>query len=173
MSLLESLPEPIHTNILLWQKNPILATCSVGDGGATQRPFFTAAHDRTTWPSFERYTHEGIDLPAQVAEALSFFPADRELYLPSGWTIMSVEEMRRLGALYVEHGQSMVQPFAHLYLGMGHIKVFACRPQTLQTFVYRDGGSNGYDRDDNFLQVVGYNANDIVKKKRELPKLRS
>lgn len=167
----DSLPDDLQRDILLWGNNPILAVCSVGDGGATHRPFYAASHDSTTVPSFERYVHERIVLPHEVQEALSFFPADRELYLPSDWTIMSIDEMRRLATLYAQNGQLRVQPFALRYEGMGHISVFACDPQTMQTFVYPDGGSNGYDRQDNFIRVIAFQDADIAARKADLSNL--
>ena len=54
---------------------------------------------------------------------------------------------------------------------MGHVNVFACCPDTLETFVYHDGGSNGYDREDHFQKVIQFTSVDVAQKKRNLSEL--
>lgn len=90
---------------------------------------------------------------------MSFFDASTELYVGE-WTIMSIAEMRRLREAYEADLQTLVTPFAHRYMGLGHVEVLAWNPEDRVVFRYQDGGSNGYDRQYNYSRVIKFSAAD-------------
>lgn len=156
--VLPSLPSELVRRLLLWRTNPILRGCATGRGGATERPFFHADAQDVT-PTIEEFRH-AISLPSPVEEAMSFFDANTELYVGK-WTIMSVAEMRRMREAYEADSQALVTPFAHRYVGMGHVEVLAWNPHDRVVFKYSDGGSNAYDRRDNYHRVLTLSVDDI------------
>ena len=152
---MDTLPPDLSGRILAWNTNPILQRCTTGDGGGTQRPFFARNTHDDSKPTFEPRHAHNVPLPPSVQEAMAYFDEDTELYIDD-WTIMSVTEMRRIRQEYVARGQNLVQPFAHTYMGMGHVRVLSYDPVHHVAFAYMDGGSSGYDRQDNFEAVCAF-----------------
>ena len=157
----EEIPDVLKSKVLRFASHPILSVCKVGEGGATQRPFFHPIEDENVTPHFEEEQTHNVPLPKLIEETMVYFDSTVELYLKH-WTIMSIDEMKRLKQGYEENGQNLVQPFAFQYHGMGHVKVMAYDPVHDVTFTYMDGGSNGYDRHDNYVRVVNFTKEDIA-----------
>ena len=72
------------------------------------------------------------------------------------WTIMSLTKALEIYEAYKKDGQERVFDFAYRYMGMGHIEVVACDTQTHNLFYHRAGGSNGWDREYNFQEMVKF-----------------
>lgn len=77
----------------------------------------------------------------------------KEIYIHN-WTILSLDEAINKYNLYCSHNQSKIFDIAYIYMGMGHIKVLSCDLDTHLLFFRPDGGSNGYDREDNFNKLI-------------------
>lgn len=155
---MDSLPVELKTNFNAWSDNPILKRCKSGVGGGTSRPFFSR-NDKEIVPNFETFDHE-IKLPPIVQEAMRFWDAATELYV-NAWTIMSINEMKFYRDAYLKNKQTLVTPIAYQYHGMGHVKVLAYCDEIDVTFTYMDGGANGYDRHNNFLNIINLTEKDI------------
>ena len=77
----------------------------------------------------------------------------KEIYI-NDWVIMSLEHAMEVYNEYCEKGRKDVFDIGYIYLGMGHIGIIACDLNTHLLFYHRGGGSNGYDREDNFQEVI-------------------
>ena len=77
----------------------------------------------------------------------------KEIYIHN-WTILSLDKALENYNLYCSHNQSKIFDIAYTYMGMGHVKVLSCDLDTHLLFFRPDGGSNGYDRDDNFNNLI-------------------
>ena len=86
----------------------------------------------------------------------------KELYLGE-WTIMSaVNAIKRYEEL-CELGRRDIFDIGYKYMGMGHITVLACDLNDHLLFYRPDGGSNGYDRENNLNNLIKYGATDYEK----------
>jgi len=83
---------------------------------------------------------------------------DVEVYLGE-WTIMSLTKSLENYKKYCEDGQEKVFDVALTYMGMGHVMVLSCDLENHLLFKRRDGGSNGYDRDANYQDLLKYDKN--------------
>jgi len=72
------------------------------------------------------------------------------------WTLLSQDKALADYQGYVADGQHRVFDIAYRYLGMGHIQCLACDLQTHNLFYHRDGGSNGYDREYHYKQMLEF-----------------
>ena len=52
-----------------------------------------------------------------------------------------------------DYNQKNVLDFAYSYIGMGHIYVYFIDLRTNNIYKRRDGGSNGYEREDRFVEI--------------------
>ena len=55
---------------------------------------------------------------------------------------------------YKTSGRENVFDFGFRYMGMGHIEVVSCDLDDFKIFFHPAGGSNGYDREHNFNDIV-------------------
>ena len=55
---------------------------------------------------------------------------------------------------YCENGQKDIFNIGYRYLGMGHIQVISCDLNSNLLFYRPDGGSNGYDRMENYNEII-------------------
>lgn len=77
----------------------------------------------------------------------------KEIYLKN-WTIMSLENAMEVYKEYCNNGRKDVFDIGYVYLGMGHIGIISCDLNSHLLFYHRGGGSNGYDREDNFQNII-------------------
>ena len=82
---------------------------------------------------------------------------DIEVYIGE-WTIFSLNRALEQYEHYCKDNQTKVFDIAFAYMGMGHIMVLSCDLENHLLFKRRDGGSNGYDREDNYKEVINYNS---------------
>jgi|TARA_B110000858_G_C17461267_1_gene318548 hypothetical protein len=80
---------------------------------------------------------------------------DIEIYV-NDWTIMSLNEALAKYEHYKNDGQENIFDIAYVYCGMGHIDVLSCNLHNHLLFMRRDGGSNGWDREYNYLQAKNF-----------------
>ena len=152
------------------RKNKILeilknARVSSDSYDSTQQPFFAPNPETelniTSTRDNENKNKEIIDLsilPKGVNRNIIllyqiFNEKNKEIYL-NNWTIMSVNKAMEFYNYYCENNQSTIFDIAHQYIGMGHIRVLSCDLKTHLLFVRPDGGSNGYDREHNFTNLI-------------------
>lgn len=74
---------------------------------------------------------------------------DREIYIKH-WTLLSLEKILGLDSTYKESGIENVVDLGYMYHGMGWVIVVFYYIKTGKLYFRMDGGSNGYDRKENF-----------------------
>ena len=84
---------------------------------------------------------------------------DVEVYI-GDYTFMSLTKCLENYKHYCDNNQHSVFDIAYRYEGMGHITVISCDLNNHLLFERRDGGSNGYDREDNFQDLLKYKTGD-------------
>lgn len=77
----------------------------------------------------------------------------KELYIGE-WTLFSLEYALEIYNEYKKNGQSNVFDIGYKYLGMGHIELISCDMKSHLLFYHRGGGSSGWDREENFKEIV-------------------
>ena len=78
---------------------------------------------------------------------------EREVYLGE-WTIMTIKRAFEIYEEYKKNGQYNVFDFGFRYMGMGHIEIISCNLKDYSIFFHPGGGSNGWDRESNFQDIV-------------------
>ena len=84
---------------------------------------------------------------------------DVEVYI-GDYTFMSLTKCLENYKHYCLNNQHSVFDIAYRYEGMGHITVISCDLNNHLLFERRDGGSNGYDREDNYNELLNYKTGD-------------
>ena len=87
---------------------------------------------------------------------------NKEIYLGE-WTIFAFNNALDLFRTKCKEGQKDVFDIGFRYLGMGHIELVCCDLKTHLLFYRRDGGSNGYDRENNFKDVINKSTDNYDK----------
>ena len=78
---------------------------------------------------------------------------DKEIYIGE-WTLMSINEAIKIYKDYCENNQKNIFDIGYRYMGLGHIEVISCDLNSHLLFYRPDGGSNGYDREYNYKNVI-------------------
>ena len=78
-----------------------------------------------------------------------------EVYIGE-WTIMSLNQCLERYKGLCNDGQTNVFDIGFRYAGMGHIEVLSCNFYNSLLFYRPDGGSNGWDREANYKEVVNF-----------------
>jgi hypothetical protein len=78
---------------------------------------------------------------------------ETEIYIGE-WTIMTIKRALEIYEEYKKNGRENVFDFGFRYMGMGHIDVVSCDLDDFKIFFHPAGGSNGYDREHNFNDIV-------------------
>ncbi len=127
------------------------------DYDSTNQPFFLGDSDKQNF--ILNYNHKNIDkLPSGLnRNIINIYTIlgspEKEIYL-NNWTIMSLNKCLEIYQLYCNNNQYNVFDIGYTYMGMGHIKMISCDLNTHLLFYRYDGGSNGYDREDNFQKLI-------------------
>jgi hypothetical protein len=79
----------------------------------------------------------------------------KEIYIGE-WTIMTLERAMEQYGHYCKDGQKRVFEIGFRYMGMGHIELVSCDLETHLLFYHRGGGSNGWDREANYKDIIKY-----------------
>lgn len=78
---------------------------------------------------------------------------NKEIYL-NEWTIMNLNDAIKIYEKYCKDGQKNIFDIGYKYEGMGHITVISCDLNNHLLFYRPDGGSNGYDRELNYKNLI-------------------
>ena len=81
-----------------------------------------------------------------------------EVYIGK-WTIISLNNALERYNQYSKDGQKQIFDIGFQYHGMGWIKVLSCDLNNHLLFYRFDGGSNGWDRDNNYKKILNYDSN--------------
>jgi len=144
------------------QINKILAvlnntTISSIDYVSTKEPFFWNDNNKE---AFQQFNNLFVD--AQIPEGLNnnikiiyqiLGHQKREIYY-GPWTIMSLNEALEHYKVICAKGQTNVFDIGYRYEGMGYISVLSCDLTNHLLFYRPDGGSNDYDRQYNFNELI-------------------
>ena len=79
-------------------------------------------------------------------------------YVINDWVIKSLNEVIEHHNIMKEFTNKRIIDLFHLYVGMGHYHVIAYEIESNTFFIRRDGGSNGYDREENFSFICNYDC---------------
>ena len=132
-------------------------TISSIDYVSTKEPFFWNINNRQ---AFQQFNNLFVD--AQIPEGLNrnikilyqiLGDQKREIYYGQ-WTIMSLNEALERYKVICAKGQSNVFDIGYKYEGMGYISVLSCDLNNHLLFYRPDGGSNDYDRQYNFNELI-------------------
>lgn len=139
---------------------PILknAKISKGEHDCTQEPFFNRDEGEDFDIDFKQIDDvpEGLNYSVRLLFEIIGAP-EKEVYI-GPWTIMSYNKCMENYKTYCENGQKIVFDVALMYIGMGHVIVLSCDLDTHMLFYRRDGGSNGWDREANFKDLLKYDG---------------
>ena len=78
---------------------------------------------------------------------------EKEIYIGC-WTIMSVKNAIERYKELCNLNRSDIFDIGYQYMGMGHIKMISCDLNNHLLFYRPDGGSNGYDREENLKKLL-------------------
>ena len=82
-----------------------------------------------------------------------------EIYLGE-WTFLSLHKSLQNYRQYCDDDQKNVFDIGFRYLGLGHLEILSCDLTNHLLFFRRDGGSNGWDREDNYRDLMNYKTGD-------------
>ena len=104
-----------------------------------------------------------IDLSKDIQDFLINNNAiDRELYI-NNWTFFPINKIIERNKIYEEDSIKNIIDIAFIYMGMGHINVAFYDTKLKKILVRWDGGSNGYDRLENYNKIKLYDSSSIKK----------
>ena len=84
---------------------------------------------------------------------------DVEVYI-GDYTFMSLTKCLENYNEYCKNNQHSVFDIAYRYEGMGHVTVISCDLNNHLLFERDDGGANGYEREDNYKDLLKYKTGD-------------
>lgn len=87
---------------------------------------------------------------------------NKELYL-SEWTLMSINNALKRYDELCKLNRKDIFDIGFKYEGMGHITVLSCDLNSHLLFYRPDGGSNGYDREDNLNNLINNGSSNYKK----------
>ncbi len=86
----------------------------------------------------------------------------KEIYIGE-WTIFSLKFAIEQYNLLCKANRKDVFDIGYRYLGLGHIELISCDLSTHLLFYRPDGGSNGYDREFNYNNLINNGSKDYNK----------
>jgi hypothetical protein len=130
---------------------------SCNDYDSTKQPFFScnSSHNKfnINFQSLSNYNiPESLNRNIILIYKILGDPT-KEIYLGQ-WTIMSLDKALKNYKEYSKNGQNNVFDIGYKYVGMGHIDVISCDLKSHLLFYRPDGGSNGYDRQANYQNLI-------------------
>jgi len=123
---------------------------------STLEPFFQKREKNDYELDFKELPElpEGLNRHMKIFYGLVGNPSV-EVYI-GDWTFMSLNKCLEIYKDYCDNGQKSLFDIAYIYAGMGHIKLIACDLNNHLLFERPHGGSNGYDREDNYQKSLVY-----------------
>ena len=134
-------------------------TISTNNYTSSDKPFFI----KNSTESFTQYNELKLQIPENLNNNVKliyeiFGNEKKEIYLDE-WTIMSLEEALKRYKDLCAQGQNNVFDIGFRYIGMGHVEMISCDLQSHLLFYRPDGGSNGWDRENNFNDLIQKGSN--------------
>jgi len=83
---------------------------------------------------------------------------NKEMYIEK-WTFFSITKILELVKHYIENDINNIVDLGFMYYGMGHVKVVYYNKISKKIYFRMDGGSNDYDRMDNFNELKKISSN--------------
>ena len=136
---------------------------SCEDYNSTKEPFFYQNRKKR----FEIEPNIDIDIPDKINKNINYNIKiiynllgnnKKEFYLGE-WTIFSLENALSQYKIYCDNGQTNVFNIGFRYLGMGYIELVCCDLKSHRLFYHTDGGSNDWDRQSNFNDIINNGSN--------------
>ena len=130
---------------------------SCNDYDSTKQPFFScnSSHNKfnINFQSLSNYNiPESLNRNIILIYKILGVP-NKELYIGE-WTILSLKKALSIYEDFCNNGQNNVFDIGYRYLGMGHIQLISCDLKSHLLFYRRDGGTNGYERETNYKNVI-------------------
>lgn len=124
---------------------------------STQQPFFASQSAKSNLNFVNNIKrdipviHEKLN--RNIKEIYKYTQSDnQEIYLHD-WTFMSINEITQRYNSIKEQRNDIID-IAFRYHGMGWILVLSCDLNNSLLFERMDGGSNGFDREDNLMKLI-------------------
>jgi len=137
----------------------VLEKCTISTNNylSSKEPFFNNDNNQQPFQQFNNlFDHsqipEGLNRNIKNIYEILGDPK-KEIYM-NEWTIMSLEEAAERYNYICSQGQSNVFDIGYKYAGLGYIDMLSCDLTNHLLFYRVDGGSNGYDRLDNFNNLI-------------------
>ncbi len=138
---------------------------------STLQPFFLPSVDNDTNQNISVIEDNNLLLAIEFKELnleksitdfyLTNEAFNREMY-KLDWTFFSITKILELVKHYTSHNINNIVDLGFIYHGMGHIKVVYYNKLTEKIHFRMDGGSNNYDRMDNFNELKKISNNEIL-----------
>jgi hypothetical protein len=129
----------------------------VVDNSLTENPFFFSStteekkYNETQNPILDSDRETFNYLPTELRVLYSRIGSNNEYMHTSGFVFFKLDEIKRRSK-----NHSHFLDVAIAYAGMGWVHVLAYHKDSNKYFVRMDGGSNGYDREDNYNKYKEY-----------------
>lgn len=128
---------------------------------SVDKPFFSSDNEVK---DFEMSYNDIGDIPSDINNNIMLMykligNSCVEVYI-NDWTIISINEARKQYKKYCENNQFDIWNIGYRYMGLGHVEVLCCNLYNHLLFKRHDGGSNGYERVDNYNNILKFNSND-------------
>ena len=132
------------------------STLSEENHDSTIEPFFQKSIEKNYLMDFK----EILELPESLNRHMKIFyelvgNPNTEVYI-GDFTFMSLTKCLENYNNYCANDQKTVFDIGFRYAGMGHIIVTSCDLNNHLLFERMDGGSNGYDREANYKELLNY-----------------
>jgi len=149
--------------------NPFIEHCQTGFDESISRPFFCQLKKNDTVKSYKNEEKskeitnilDSLPLPRKVKELYEFTCCLDDEYYYGSFTFLSLKQIHLLYKDCIENNQKRCCDFGYTYSGMGHVCVWCYDEKTEKIFKRDDGGSNGYERNDNYMKKIVVNPDEL------------
>lgn len=164
---------------LLEQASQILRDnhISIPNSKSTNDPFFRMTIDEQfdIDKHFINDNNTNLDFNEKLKQITSLIPntiyfiykllgdSDREFSIHN-CTFFSLNQLLDRHKIFIENKQTNIIDLGTFYLGMGHVAVITRNLTNGMLFTRKDGGSNGYERQDSFKKSLALDPTHIDKK---------
>ena len=131
---------------------------SSDDYDSTEQPFFEQNKSQKFKMGYKTISYFPDNLPSDIRLLFQLIGTPHKETYMDRWTILSYNKVVENYENYCKDGQERVFDVAYMYAGMGHIIVISCDLKTRKLFKRPDGGSNGWDREYNYKNLLEYNG---------------
>ena len=121
---------------------------------STKKPFFLAGNIKDFVMDYKQIDGIPQRLNRNIALIYKIIGSPKKEVYIGNWTLLSLEKASERYEAFCKDGQKNVFDIGYRYMGMGHVEVISCDLETHLLFYRPDGGSNGYDREANYKDIV-------------------